>query len=268
MVLRLLVLILALSTSFNSFAIEAIGQVVLSYGDNQAVNAKGVVRALKRGAYVYESDRLETGERGRLHVRFTDGSRMNMKPDTVLQLTHFEFKQRKPEEGQAVFQLLRGGLRTITGKIGKANPDNYEFQTVLATIGIRGTVYEVYMCDRCCAETHNVNEGVAGGVERGGIDVETAVGNAEVAPGAFFELTRESSALMVSNVRPAMLAIGDVGPYISPRQRIETSSSHSEQTPVEDEVEVCSERPELGALNDDMATIWSLCGGQRATGGS
>ncbi|MDI3325464.1 FecR family protein [Pontibacterium granulatum] len=265
---RLMVLILALSASFNSFAMEAVGQVILSYGDNLAVNAKGITRALKRGAYVYEKDRLETGVRGRLHIRFADGSRMNMKPESALQLAQFEFKQRKPEQGKAVFQLLRGGLRTITGKIGKTNPDNYKFQTVLATIGIRGTVYEVYMCDRCCAETHNVSEGVAGGVERGGIDVDTAVGKAEVDPGAFFELTRESSALMVSNTRPAMLAIDDVGPYIAPQHRTQLQPRSSEQIPVDADAKACSERSELGALNADMAKIWSLCGDQGATGGS
>lgn len=266
--LRLMVLILALSASLNSYAVEAIGQVILSYGENRAVNAKGNERVLKRGDSVYERERIETGDRGRLHIRFTDGSRMNMKPDSALQLAQFEFKSFKPEQGKAVFQLLRGGLRTITGKIGKANPDNYEFQTVLATIGIRGTVYEVYMCDRCCAEAHNVKEGVAGGVERGGIDVATAVGDAEVNPGLFFELTRDSSALMVTDVRPAMLAIDDVGTYVPPLSRIKPMPEIPEPAMPEAVHGDCQDGGDMGALSDDMAKIWSLCGENRATGGS
>lgn len=255
--LRLMVLLAALSASMHGFAAEVIGQVILSVGDNQAVNSKGVTRTLKRGSNVYEEERVETGERGRVHIRFTDGSRINMKPETTLQLAHFEFSSREPESGEAVFQLLRGGLRTITGKIGKSNPENYKFQSVLATIGIRGTVYEVYVCDRCCAEQNQVNEGMAGGVERGGITVDALVGKADVDAGKFFELSKDADELMVTDTRPAMLAIGDVGPYIKPKTLQQPVPAPLEEESLEDTR--CEGITDYGVSNTGVEDIWFVC---------
>lgn len=260
--LRLMVLLAALSVSMHGYAAEVIGQVILSTGDSQAVNSKGVTRTLKRGANVYEEERIETGERGRVHIRFIDGSRINMKPDTALQLAHFEFSAREPESGEAVFQLLRGGLRTITGKIGKSNPDNYQFQSVLATIGIRGTVYEVYVCDRCCAEQNQVNEGMAGGVERGGISVDAAVGQADVDAGKFFELSKDASELMVTDKRPAMLAIGDVGPYIKPQTLQQPVAAPIVEEPLADTR--CEGITDYGIANTGVEDIWFVCNEQAA----
>jgi hypothetical protein len=38
--------------------------------------------------------------------------------------------------------LVRGGFRSITGLIGKTNPDAYQIRTTTATVGIRGTDHE------------------------------------------------------------------------------------------------------------------------------
>ncbi|MDX1434446.1 MAG: FecR domain-containing protein, partial [Gammaproteobacteria bacterium] len=42
---------------------------------------------------------------------------------------------------RSFFSLLKGGLRTITGAIGKLNRKAYQIRTPVATIGIRGTEY-------------------------------------------------------------------------------------------------------------------------------
>jgi len=258
-VLRIWVLLLALTTSFSSVAAESIGRVILSLGDNKAYNLRGLSRELKRDALVYEKERLVTGERGRLHIRFNDGSTINMKPDSTLQLARYQFEEKQPEKGQAVFQLMRGGLRTISGKIGKTNPDNYRFQTVLATIGIRGTEYEVYVCNRCCAEKYNVTEGVAGGVDEGGIHVNTAAGNAELNPGLFFELARGATGLNVTDERPAMLAIGDETPYVKPQPAPEPAPQPAQAN--------CTDLTDFGVIDSELEEIWGLCRNQ-ATGGS
>ena len=45
---------------------------------------------------------------------------------------------------------MRGGLRTITGLIGKVSPDKYRMRTTVATLGIRGTGYDM-LCTGPCA---------------------------------------------------------------------------------------------------------------------
>ena len=52
---------------------------------------------------------------------------------------------------RAIFSLLKGGFRSISGLIGKINHDEYQVSTPVATIGIRGTDYLVVICDATCA---------------------------------------------------------------------------------------------------------------------
>ncbi|MFP5305877.1 MAG: hypothetical protein ACLGI7_08645, partial [Gammaproteobacteria bacterium] len=57
----------------------------------------------------------------------------------------------QPPQQQAVFRLLKGGFRAVSGLIGKADPEEYRVSTPVATIGIRGTDYWVIFCDAACA---------------------------------------------------------------------------------------------------------------------
>ena len=122
-------------------ASESVGKVILSFGQNYAVDAVGKERLLKRQAELYADDLLKTGDKGRLQVRFSDGSRLSLKPQTEFRIAEYSFDASNPEEGKALYKLLKGGMRTISGKIGKVNKENYKLETVVATIGIRGTHY-------------------------------------------------------------------------------------------------------------------------------
>ena len=122
-------------------ASEPVGKVILSFGQNYAVDAAGEKRLLKRQAELYADDLLKTAEKGRLQVRFSDGSRLSLKPKTEFRIAEYSFDAANPEDGKALYKLLKGGMRTISGKIGKVNKENYKLETVVATIGIRGTHY-------------------------------------------------------------------------------------------------------------------------------
>ncbi len=54
--------------------------------------------------------------------------------------------------------LLKGGLRTIMGAIGKRKPDACQMRTTVATIGIRGTHFCVLFCQADCQNQRN-NDG-------------------------------------------------------------------------------------------------------------
>jgi hypothetical protein len=47
---------------------------------------------------------------------------------------------------------LKGGVRALTGLIGKRNPQNVEVRTTTATIGIRGTSFDARICESDCAD--------------------------------------------------------------------------------------------------------------------
>ena len=52
----------------------------------------------------------------------------------------------------AFFRLLKGGFRAVSGLIGHTRREDYAVQTPVATIGIRGTDYEVRMCSGDCGD--------------------------------------------------------------------------------------------------------------------
>ena len=70
-------------------------------------------------------------------------SRITLNSGTQLALAQFNYDPVQPVRGSMLFQLLSGGLRVATGLIGKSAPRLVKFQTSTATIGIRGTVFDL-----------------------------------------------------------------------------------------------------------------------------
>jgi len=110
-------------------------------------NAKGAVKALSVGSKVEPGDTVETARRTYARLKFTDGSEVTLKPNSHFKVEKYTYDQAKPKDDTGSFSLIRGGLRTITGQIGKrGNQDSYRMKTPTATIGIRGTIYDTHFC--------------------------------------------------------------------------------------------------------------------------
>jgi hypothetical protein len=77
----------------------------------------------------------------------TDGGTIVLRPNSVFEITRYSFSKDNPEIGTVLFNFLKGGARAISGAIGKANRENYQFKTPVATIGIRGTDYSSTLND-------------------------------------------------------------------------------------------------------------------------
>lgn len=60
------------------------------------------------------------------------------------------------ETSRAFFRLLKGGFRSVSGLIGKANHDDYRVSTPVATIGIRGTQYGARLCQGDCSDRDEI----------------------------------------------------------------------------------------------------------------
>ncbi len=91
------------------------------------------------GASVYAGDTVVTGPASYAVLGFRDQSRVTVQPATQLKVEDFVFDDTKPEEGRFLLNLIKGGLRAITGIVGSANHDHVSIRTASATIGIRGT---------------------------------------------------------------------------------------------------------------------------------
>ena len=74
-----------------------------------------------------------------------DGGLVALRPDTKLKVDTYVFNGQEDGSENPVFSLLKGGLRAITGIIGKRNKERYNLRTPTSTIGIRGTDHEPFV---------------------------------------------------------------------------------------------------------------------------
>jgi len=138
-------------TTGTVFANEA--HLILVAGDVELQRAAGgrPVQSLVpvTGALVQAGDTLITGINGRVQLRFSDGSLISLQPRSEFRIDDYRFDM---QQQRGFFSLVRGALRTISGAVGKRDPDDYRMTTPTATIGIRGTEYllEQTTCTPVC----------------------------------------------------------------------------------------------------------------------
>lgn len=138
---------------------QSAGEVEFARGAGFAQTDGQAPRALGRGLPLKEGDRISTADSSMVIVKLQDGTRMTVRPNSELILQKYQFNQAKPESNSMVMQLLKGGLRAVTGLISKGSADAARIQTNTATIGIRGTDFDARICGQDCrAEGARVKE--------------------------------------------------------------------------------------------------------------
>lgn len=102
--------------------------------------ADGSVRLLSEKSQVRTGDVVSTERDSYAQIRLTDGGQITLRPNTQMRIEGYDFSESEPQKDNFVFALLKGGMRAVTGLIGKrANKDAYRLRTATATVGIRGT---------------------------------------------------------------------------------------------------------------------------------
>ena len=133
----------AISAAFPSVAYsQAAARVDFAAGNVTATSADGRSRPLAKGAEVRVGETVST-QNGRAQMRFTDGAFVSLQPQTDFKIDSYVFDGRGSQNESAFMSLIRGGLRTVTGLIGRTNRDGYRLQTSTATVGIRGTAFSI-----------------------------------------------------------------------------------------------------------------------------
>ncbi len=204
----------------NADVNEAVARAVFVRGTLKVTSFAGRLRTVKAGDALFEGDTLVTGRTGYAILVFRDKSRVSLQANTEFRIDELNFddeavaaaqaasqagsQTKAPEKSavtaaeteaekvtaakvkttetrpSALFSLLRGGLRTVTGLIGKLTPDSYRMRTRVATIGIRGTGYDA-LCTGACAggETSGGSEDTLstyvwlGKITVGGVELDT-----------------------------------------------------------------------------------------------
>ena len=76
-------------------------------------------------------------------------TRATLSPQSAFRIEEHEFKPQQPDESNSFFSFLQGGLRLVTGLVGKLNQPAFRVATPTATIGIRGTGFDL-VCEGAC----------------------------------------------------------------------------------------------------------------------
>lgn len=124
---------------------QPVGRVLMAVGDVVA-NRGGRAVPLGTGIAVESGDQIRTGAASSAQIRFDDGSVIALKPQTVFGIDEFAYAGRSDGTERAIFNLIAGGMRTVTGLIGKVNQRNYAIKTPTATVGIRGSGFNLAAC--------------------------------------------------------------------------------------------------------------------------
>jgi hypothetical protein len=110
-------------------------------GDVTVVRHNARVAAIVGGP-IRSADRIQTGANGAAAVTLNDGTIISIGPNSVVNLSAFQFNVTT-NEGILLVDLLRGTLRMVSGMIAKISPDAVKVTTPTSVIGVRGTDFVV-----------------------------------------------------------------------------------------------------------------------------
>ncbi len=143
--MRLLLLLYFLCFSSMTLANE-VAVVVRASGEVLRINSDENGGPLKRKDTLIEGDFIQTGAEAYATLKFSDQSVLDLAENTQLKITQFRTNSNN-EDRIILLELLSGRLRTITGNLAK-EPDAFELRTEHASIGVRGTEFEVIIVSR------------------------------------------------------------------------------------------------------------------------
>ncbi len=186
---------LALTLPSGAGAQEVAGRLVIAVGEVTLLRGDQKIAA-QRGTEVRTGDTLQLGPQSNAQLLLTDDSIVALRPDTLFRVSEYAFQTKDPDSGRAYFSLLKGGMRTVTGLIGKRNRDSYRVNTPVATVGIRGTHYTLVQCDNSCRNANGslAPNGTYGSVTDGRIGVTNQTGETQFGHDQYFHVAAANTA--------------------------------------------------------------------------
>lgn len=136
---------------------RVVGRIALLRGKASATEDGQQSRVLNVGAAVYERDQIQTGIKSYTVIAFNDRTRVTLAPTSAFRIEEHEFKPQQPDENNSFLSFLQGGLRLVTGAIGRLNQKAFRIATPTATIGIRGTGFDL-ICEGACVRSNALRD--------------------------------------------------------------------------------------------------------------
>ena len=97
----------------------------------------GTSRAVSAGSEIFSNETVRTGEASLAQLLFLDHTSLSVGARSEVRLDRFVYNPDR-KTGNVVLEASRGAFRFVSGS---QNPSNYTIKTPLATIGVRGTIF-------------------------------------------------------------------------------------------------------------------------------
>ena len=94
---------------------DVAGRLVVVTGDVSLTRGDQKITA-QRGTEVRTGDTVQLGALSNAQLLLTDESIIALRPETLFRVSEYAFQTKDPDNGRAVFNLLKGGLRTVTDR--------------------------------------------------------------------------------------------------------------------------------------------------------
>jgi uncharacterized membrane protein YgcG len=183
-----------LTLLFTGLALAQGAAVVTTVtGSAQVQTGSATPRTLRLGDEVRQGDTVSTGANSSLVLKFDDGEVAALTQNSRMTITAYQY-QPEARTGNVLLSLINGGMRAITGLIGRSQPERVAYRAATTTIGIRGTDIDVATDGTNVAVT--VNDGVITFTYQGQTVTLTAgqgafTSNGQIRPGAAAEILRQ-----------------------------------------------------------------------------
>lgn len=136
-----LFLCLALALPALARAADPVARVTHLSGLLTAKHLDGTSKILAVKSEIFPGDILNTEKNTYARVKFVDEAEAVLRPDTQLSVERYSYDAAKPQSDGIGLNLFKGGMRAVTGLIGKRSKEAVSYATPTATIGIRGTTF-------------------------------------------------------------------------------------------------------------------------------
>ena len=122
----------------TAMASQVVGEVTLTIGKSKIERAAGESEPQKGGS-VQEGDVVRTSDNGHVHIRFVDGARVSVRPNSVFRIHEFKYSPADPAASVVRLSLDSGEARSISGAAAQAAKERFRLNTPLVAIGVKGT---------------------------------------------------------------------------------------------------------------------------------
>jgi hypothetical protein len=136
-----LFMLILISTAVRAAAPD-IGETI-AVKNEATLESRGTPQPLIKGLIVHQDDTVVTGADASAEIQLLDKTKLAVGPGSRMVLDKFVYDP-SASKGSISLGLSKGAFRFITGLAPK---EAYEIKTPTASLGVRGTVFDVYVAE-------------------------------------------------------------------------------------------------------------------------